>query len=333
MSISKVVVLLNGAAGRGAVDPDRREAVEAACRAAGLDAQVTEVDPREMSSAIGAIWARDRPDAVVVAGGDGTVGCAAGAVAGTDVVLGVLPTGTFNHFAKDVGIPTDLEAAAEALVRGEVQRIDVAEVNGRVFVNNAVLGVYPEMVAVRDRLRSRHGWGKVRAVPVASMHVLRTFPVHRVDLTGPGGMVKRKLRTPLVFVGNGVYDNGPGGLPRRDSLTGGTLGVGYALADGRARLVRSALGSLLRGAEAEAEVDAVALPEVVVTSRSRRMRVALDGELTTLASPLRYRSRPGALRLVVPVPPEPEPYDDVDAEPFRDRVPDTDPDAPDAGAT
>lgn len=216
----------------------------------------------------------------------------------------------------------------QALIDGEVRRVDVAEVNGRVFVNNSVIGIYPEMVAVRDRLRQERGWGKVRAVPVASVRVLRTFPVHRIDLSGPGGMVKRKLRTPLVFVGNGIYDNGPGGLPRRDSLTGGTLGVGFALAAGRARLVRAALRSLLRGQDAESDVDVVALSEVVITSRTRTMRVALDGEITKLAPPLRYRSRPGALRVVVPVPPADEPPVDVDAvdeEPFHDRIPDPDP--------
>lgn len=97
-------------------------------------------------------------------------------------VVGVLPLGTFDHFAKDLGIPTDLTEAAASLVSGEERQVDIGEVNGRVFVNNSAPGVHPAMVAVRDRIRDQRGWGKIRAVPVAAVRVLRAFPVHRFDL-------------------------------------------------------------------------------------------------------------------------------------------------------
>src|SRR5690606_11439746 len=112
--------------------------------------------PEQIVETVGSLWAAEtRPDAVIVAGGDGTVNCVAGAVVGTDVVIGVLPGGTFNHFAKDIGMPDDMVGAVRALADAEPRLVDVGEVNGRVFVNNSVLGVYPEMVAIRDKLRSR----------------------------------------------------------------------------------------------------------------------------------------------------------------------------------
>ena len=301
MPLHRVVVLVNESAGSGVSTTDRADEIRAAFDAVGVQALVEQVKPTDMASIIGAHWAGDdRPDAVVVAGGDGTVGCAAGAVAGTDVIVGVLPLGTFNHFAKDLGIPTDLGEAVASLATATATKIDVGEVNGRVFVNNSVLGVYPKMIAIRDKLRDRHGWGKVRSVPLAVFAVLRSFPTHRIDVTAPGDVARRRLRTPLVFVGNGVYDNGDGGLPARTSLTGGNLGVGIALATSRWGLIASAWRSLRRGQASDPTVELVELPEVVVRTRGEHVRVAVDGEICRLVPPLRYTSRPGALLVLVP---------------------------------
>lgn len=304
MSLRTVVVIMNDASGKGA-DDDDVVAIERAFSDVDVDATVIRLRPADIAESIGSLWAADpRPDAVIVSGGDGTINCAANAVVGTDVVIGVLPGGTFNHFAKDIGMPIDLAEAVRAITEAEPTMIDVGEVNGHVFVNNAVLGVYPEMVAVRDRLRSRHGWGKVRAVPVAAFAVLRAFPTHRIDLTAPGGVARRRVRTPLVFVGNGAFDGSGRGRPTRESLQDGTLAVGIALPTSRFGLVRAALRSLRKGEPDEGDLDTIELPQVIVTSRASRLKVALDGEVLKMSSPLNYRSRPGALRVLVP--PEPE---------------------------
>lgn len=303
MSLKNVVVVLNEAAGPGSTGPGQRDLIEESFDAHGVGTNIVRLHPRDMAETIGSFWAADpRPDAVIVAGGDGTVSCAANAVAGTDVVLGVLPTGTFNHFAKDLGTPMGLTSAVDALIDAEVHHLDVGEVNGRVFVNNSVLGVYPEMVAVRDKLRSRRGWGKIRAVPVAAFSVLRSFPIHRVDLTAPGGVIRRRLRTPLVFVGNGIFDSEGRGMPQRESLSGGKLGVGIALSTDRSGLFRAALRSLRKGQPDDTDVDTIELSEVTVTSRAQKLKVAIDGEIMKMTSPLHYRSRPSALRVLVPAP-------------------------------
>ena len=83
-------------------------------------------------------------DAVVVGGGDGSIRTVASVLAETSVPLGVLPLGTLNHFVKDLGIPLPLEEAAATIAAGHLRVVDLAEVNGRVFVNNVSLGLYAE---------------------------------------------------------------------------------------------------------------------------------------------------------------------------------------------
>ena len=303
MSIRTVVVIMNESSGpgSGSDDSDDADVIREAFSEAGVEATVLKRDPSDMAQVIGSVWAEDeRPDAVVVAGGDGTVNAAANAVVGTDVVLGVLPGGTFNHFARDIGLPTDLAEAVAALVDAVPSDLDVAEVNGRVFVNNSVLGVYPEMVTIRERLQSSRGWGKLRAVPVASLSVLRSFPTHRLDLTAPGNVAKRRVRTPLVFVGNGVFDTSGRGTPTRRSLEGGRLGVSIAMSTSRLGMVRVALRSLRKGEPDPGDLDSIDLPEVRVASKGSAVKVALDGEVADMRFPLQYRSRPASLRVLVP---------------------------------
>ncbi|CAN5730147.1 hypothetical protein BH10ACT1_BH10ACT1_40100 [soil metagenome] len=302
-------VLVNG--GAGSVDETDEDgqvaAIVAAFEAAGAEAEVAVVAPDRIQATMREVWDGDgRPDAVVIAGGDGTVNCAAGAAAGTDLVIGVLPLGTFNHFAKDLGLPTDLAGAAAALAAGEVRSVDVAEVNDRVFVNNSALGVYPEMVAIRDEIRDERGWGKVRAVPLAIYRTLRDFPLHRLDLTGPG-YERRRVRTPFVFVGNGLFDNEAGGLVVRESLDDGELGVSVARVVSRWGLVRMAARALIAGTSQARDLDTAQVSDLTIDTRAKRLRVALDGEVAWMSLPLRYRCRPGALQVLAPSPqPEPE---------------------------
>lgn len=298
----RLTVLMNAGAGSVAADGDANgpAAVRAAFEAAGAEVTVREVAPERLSEELVGEWiGTEGLDAVVVAGGDGTVGTVAAAAAEHDVVLGVLPLGTFNHFAKDLGMPTDLAGAAAALVHGEVRRVDLAEVNGRAFVNNSVVGTYPEMVAVRDQVREQRGWGKVRAVPVAALAVARRFPLHRLDLEGPGYR-RVRVRTPLLFVGNGVYDNGGGGQPERGALDDGRLGVAVARATTRVGFVRAMVRALVRGAGAVGVLERVELTGLEVRLHAKRVRVAFDGEVDELVPPLRYQVRPGALQVLAP---------------------------------
>jgi diacylglycerol kinase family enzyme len=282
--------------GAGSVDDDetreQRDEITKAFDAAGATCEIDFVHGEALEGAIEQA-AEAKPDAVVVAGGDGSLGTAAAALAGGDIPLGVLPLGTFNHFAKDLGIPLDVEGAAAAIVDGRTTRVDVVEVNGRCFVNNSSLGVYPALVAVRDRIREQRGWGKVRAVPVAAWRVLRRFPMRRLHIRADG--YEAALRSPFVFVGNGRYEIGPGGIGDRPNLDGGELCVYVAHAATRWKLVTVGAKAILRGATDVPELEEHCAPELTIDAHGHRVTVALDGEVASLRSPLQYRCRAGAL--------------------------------------
>jgi diacylglycerol kinase family enzyme len=151
-----------------------------------VQVDVVESSGDELAAAAGQALAMARGgrlDAIVVGGGDGSVGTVAGVLAGTGVPLGVLPLGTLNHFAKDLGIPTDLAGAVAVIAAGQTRDVDIAEVNGKPFVNNSSIGLYPHMVIHRDRQTRLLGIGKPLATLLASLHTLQRFPRRR---SGPG---------------------------------------------------------------------------------------------------------------------------------------------------
>jgi diacylglycerol kinase family enzyme len=88
---------------------------------------------------------------VVAAGGDGTINAVASELVGSNKILGVLPMGTLNHLAKDLGMPLDLESAVDIIAQQTLSRIDIGEVNGRYFLNNSGLGLYPGIVHEREQ--------------------------------------------------------------------------------------------------------------------------------------------------------------------------------------
>jgi diacylglycerol kinase family enzyme len=237
-------------------------------------------------------------DVVVASGGDGTISAVAAALAGTETALGVLPTGTLNHFAKDLGIPLDLPAAARVIAAGHVARVDVGTLNSRVFINNSSLGVYARALVDRDATRSRSGLGKWPAMALAAARVFWRSPLLRVRLDTAENSVGRK--TPLVFVGNNRYRLDLFKVGARDRLDGGELSLYVANVSSRwgmlMTIVRAALGRLEQARDFENSYT----PSVWIEARHKRRHVAIDGEVVRLAPPYHYRIWPKALRVIVP---------------------------------
>ena len=121
---------------------------------------------------------------MIVGGGDGTISAAASALVGTETKLGILPLGTLNHFARDLEIPTDVDEAARLIAAGKDRRVDVAEMNEQIFINNSAIGLYPLMVRDRDLQQKRLGRSKRLAMVVASMRTLVRFKHHRLTPDG-----------------------------------------------------------------------------------------------------------------------------------------------------
>jgi diacylglycerol kinase family enzyme len=219
------------------------------------------------------------------------------ASAGRDVVLGVIPLGTLNHFAKDLGVPS-IDVALDVIAAGNIERVDVGEVNGRVFVNNSSIGLYPEMVVQRDEDQRLHGAGKWPAMLRAAFRTLMRFPLLHVAIALADRVFSAK--TPIVFVGNNEYDHDVLALGTRRRLDRGRLAVYTIRATRRLHMFWVLLRSLVgRGTHDDFEEHTVERADIATTKRS--VRVALDGEVVRMKPPLVYKSRPGALRVFAPL--------------------------------
>jgi diacylglycerol kinase family enzyme len=300
----KAVVLLN--CGSRAVAAQEAEAevarVAAAFRAAGLEAPVRAVPASRLEETARAAAAADA-DTVVFGGGDGTLSTGAAALAGGKKALGVLPLGTFNHFAKDLGIPLNLEDAVRTIALGRVREVDVGEASGRPFLNNASIGLYPEIVRGRDELRRHHGTRKWVALLQAAREALRDPPFLRVTLRVLDDVTR--VRTPFVFVGNNRYEMSLFSLGARSSLERGELSLYVARNVRRWGILRLALRALVGRLRQDKDFEAITVPAVEVATPRRMVRVALDGELFRVESPVRFRIRPRALRVLAPEAREP----------------------------
>src|SRR6185436_8113934 len=234
---------------------------------------------------------------IVAGGGDGTVNAVASLVAGSNKTFGVLPLGTLNHFAKDLNIPLDVEGAARTIIAGYSIKVDVGEVNQRIFVNNSSLGLYPSIVRQREKVQSL-GYRKWPAFLWAALSVLRRYPFLNVRLIVDGADFA--TRTPFVFVGNNVYEMESFNIGTRARLNVGVLSLYVTHRTGRLGLLRLALHALFKRLREAEDFIALTTTEILVETRHRSVRVATDGEVTIMQPPLQYRVRRGVLSVLVP---------------------------------
>jgi diacylglycerol kinase family enzyme len=294
--VSWIAAVLNDSSGTGDCQKSAQQLKEIFA-AVGREARVTVARGGDQLRSAMKQAVKDGCEALVAGGGDGTINTAASELVDRDIPLGVIPLGTLNHFAKDLGIPLELDAAAKVVLDGTVCRVDVGEVNGRVFLNNSSIGMYPAIVRLRDRYR-KGGWGKWIAALRAGLTVIRRNPFMAVRIAAEADTMVR--RTPLVFVGNNEYRMAGLDPGSRDSLTTGYLAVYVLHAERHPSLLRLAWQVVVKGADQMKELDLLTLETATVETRRPRIQVALDGEVVSLESPLTYRSRPAALRVYAP---------------------------------
>lgn len=238
---------------------------------------------------------------VVAAGGDGTINCVAHAVLGSGCPFAVLPQGTFNYFGRAHGIPQDAEAATRALLRATVRETQVGLVNDRVFLVNASLGLYPQLLEDRETFKRQLG----RSRPVAILSGIRTLLRERrqlrmnVELDGQ----TRTLRSPTLFVGNNHIQFERLGLPEAEAVQSGKLAAIVVKPIGNWQM----LGLALRGAlghlgEAE-NISSFSFRSLTVWPQGHRtLKVGTDGEIRQMRSPLVFKIAPEPLLLLVPAP-------------------------------
>lgn len=294
----KLLVLINSAAGSVTGSEDIADRVREAFVRQGGEATVRVLAGSDIGAAVQAFVDQKTEGALAVAGGDGTISAAAGVLAGTEVPFGILPLGTLNHFAKDLALPLDLDGAAGVIAAGHTRQIDVAEVNGRVFVNNSSVGLYPFMVARRNAYQRLRGVGKMLATIPALLQTLRSASWHRLQIAAAGQHLL--VRTPCIFVGNNPYQVDLTSFGSRAHLDTGELDIRVIRKQSRLGVLLLPFKIALGMINPERDVQSFRSVDLEIGSRRRQLRVSLDGEVVHMHTPLRYRSRPAALRVLCP---------------------------------
>ncbi len=291
-----VVFILNGTAGNSQAD-EARAAILRIAGEAGVPAQIHTTRNGTDIGDLVRLAVGQGANLVVAGGGDGTVSAVAGALVGSEAALGLLPLGTLNHFAKDLGIPLDIDAAVRSVFSGRIAAVDVGEVNGRIFLNNSSLGLYPRIVRYREADRAQ-GHNKWVAFAHAILAALRRHSLFHVRLLSDGGTALSRT-TAFVFVGNNEYEMSGTRIGARKTLDAGRLWVCLPRRGGRLDLLRLALRALL-GRIRDKDLHVLSAREIVIETGMRQASVATDGEVSAIAPPLTYRIRPRSLSVIVP---------------------------------
>jgi diacylglycerol kinase family enzyme len=297
-------VLLNSSAGTaaGKERDDLRAELEAAFRKHEVSASFEFVPGSKLRAAAERAVQRaaaGQIDAIVAGGGDGTIHTVASAVAGTDIPLGIIALGTLNHFAKDLKIPLLIDDAVAVIAGGAHRSVDVGEVNGEIFINNSSIGIYPYVVLDRERRRKRLGWSKWTAMIIAGFRAFWSLRLRRLRIRAQNW--QEACRSPCVFVGNNEYHLKGSSFGSRERLDGGELCLFVAREQSRLALLWLAV-RCVAGLVDQRDLRIFAVPAVEISSRRKRLLVAFDGEIRWMQTPLHYRIRPAALRVLAPLP-------------------------------
>ncbi|MBM3605593.1 MAG: diacylglycerol kinase [Alphaproteobacteria bacterium] len=237
-------------------------------------------------------------DLVIAAGGDGTQSAVAGALAGTDVVMGVLPGGTFNYFARDLGVGETIEDALDTILDARAEPVDLGDANGLIFLNNVSFGAYPQILKTREGIYRR--WGRSRLAAYWSVLVALRRLRRPMQLVARVDGEARRYTSALVFVARSAYQLDSFGLEGADEIRRGRFAVLIAKARQPLPLIRSAIRLAFGHSAKDDDFDLIVTDELQIETPKRRQLVAHDGEKTVLNSPFRLKVRHGALRVLLP---------------------------------
>jgi diacylglycerol kinase family enzyme len=306
LAAKRIAVVANAASGAFLDRPGAPEGLAVLLRDAGFDAEFIPPEAGTLPERV-ARACETGAEMVVIAGGDGSIACAAQSVARKGLVLGILPFGTMNVLAKDLDIPIGDVAAAVAVLRdGQIREIDAAEVNGQLYFCASMLGLPARLARYREAGR---GTGSVTRLWLrfarAALRAFARYGAPRARLTIDGKAVD--LHAAGIVVTPNLLDDATGRRLGRDRLDEGRLGLYAIKYITLGSVLRLAARLILRNVRRDAELHGQSAHEVVVTRMGRGNRKAIrvmnDGEVTLMAPPLTYRIVPRALRVMAPATP------------------------------
>jgi diacylglycerol kinase family enzyme len=302
---AKLHFVINAASGSADADA-KRGAIEAALRSAGRTGELLFPAPGELASVTrrAAASARAAGSAVVAVGGDGTINAVAQAAHAEGCPMGVLPQGTFNYFARANAIPPDPVLAADVLMRSAPRPVQIGLLNDKVFLVNASVGLYPQLLEDREAYKARFGRSRGVALVSGLATLLREHRQLRLRVERGGAV--RNVRTPTLFVGNNRLQLEQVGVATAAAVEDGSVCAVLLKPIGTAAmlwlLLRGAMGSL---GEAD-DVESFAFQRMAVNPSlaygRRRVKVAVDGEVSWMRWPLEFSVAPTPLYLLAPLP-------------------------------
>lgn len=239
-------------------------------------------------------------EVVIAGGGDGTLSAVASVLAGTGCAMGVLPLGTFNYFARSLRIPLELEDALQVCLEGKIHQATMGEINGRMFLNNASLGLYPEVLSMREETYRRWGRTQWNAYGSVLLTIVRKHAHLHARVVVEGR--EQCLRTPLIFVANNKFQIDSFKLLGSGCMEGGMMPLYVVPSVSRIGLLRLAWRMMRRCLNPEEDFRAVCIDEATIETRRKFLQVACDGENERMRSPFRLRLHQNALRVLVPRP-------------------------------
>ena len=293
-----VFVILNTESGKDDTKPSA-DGIEEMFRSRGTRARVVTVTGGDdIPGRVRELIAQPGVDCVVAAGGDGTICAVAGALSESGIDLGVLPLGTFNYFARRFEIPEEVEGAVDAVCDGRTETIDLGSVNGRIFINNASIGLYPAILKVREDIYRR--WGRSRlaaywSVVVAMATVYRPMTMS-IEIDGS----REGAKTPTVFVAMSAYQLDEFGIEGSDAVRAGKFAVYLAPDCGRFTLMWKAMRIALGGVKKGEDFALFTGRHAVVTTKKTSQLIALDGERERMEGPFDFGIVKDALKVRVP---------------------------------
>lgn len=293
-------VIVNQASGAHATDTLRTD-IEQAFLRQGMRVQFLELRREELAQS------RERAveklieqaeGVIAVCGGDGTVNAVASACRKLRKPLGILPAGTFNYVARNLGLPADISEAAEVIASGEPEPVTVGEINGRLFLNNAGFGLYSHIIEEREFAKRRFGRRRIVAFLSGMKCLTERHPLYHIHLSADGS--EKTLKTTTMFFGINALQLENYNLEAARFVEQGKLAVLSLRLDSRLDIAGAAWASL-KGKTEEAQcVDAQAATKVCVTTRRRALKVAIDGEIIVMRPPITVKIVHDALRVYKP---------------------------------
>lgn len=291
-------VILNANAGTAHATGVTPAMVGALFEANGLKATIEANNDRDLASRIQDAMASNA-QTIVAAGGDGTITAVAAALVGSEKSLAILPLGTVNALAKDLNIPLDLPQAVAALATGRSHRIDVGDLNGRMFLHKVVVGLIPELAAGREHIRGR----QTLSAKVGFMRYFfrRLSRARRIAVAIETSQGERRVeRVQAIAVASNAYDEGPGQIFARHGLDRGTLTL-YALRHLKMiDFFRLTTGMLLGRWRSDEALWIESVKAVTIDAHKSMLNVMFDGEVETFQTPFNFSIRPRALSVIVP---------------------------------